>query len=185
MINSFGTKVIKRLSNDLQNRSSLTRRPILLTGVITMQSKQRGVFILEYVLILPLMALLLFSSMYLAMVFHDYNAINEVAREAARYGVVGNTNVNIRTLAAERCGALLTRLYVANADDIAVVRGKKSTLNNEKHLEVSIMVRKNHEHSTGMIDEFLPNTLSATVRMRVEQEADGLTDDDYEDEDPR
>ena len=146
----------------------------MLTGAVDMKLKQRGALIVEYVLILPLMIFLIFTSVYLGMVFHDFNAVNEVAREAARYGVVGNTDAAIKTAALARCNDLLTKLYATSAEDITVTRAEDSALNSEKYLEVSISARKVPEHSMGMIDEFLPNTLSAKVRMRIELEPEDI-----------
>lgn len=135
-----------------------------------MKLKQRGALIVEYVLILPTLLLLIWLSVYFGMAFHDYNAIHEVAREAARYGVVGNKDANIQAAVLTRCNELLTKLYVVSADRITVTRDKDSTLNDEKYLEVSITAKKVPANSMLLIDEFLPDTLSGKVRMRVEVE---------------
>lgn len=135
-----------------------------------MKYKQRGVLIVEYVLIVPVMAFLIFISIYLGIVFHDYNAVNSIARETARYGVIGNNDDAIKTAALARCNELLTNLYATSDTDITITRATDPSLDDEKYLEVSISAHKVSENSMGMIDEFLPNIINGKVRMRVEQE---------------
>ena len=145
-----------------------------------MKKKQRGSLILEYILILPIMVLLIFSAVYLSMAFHDYNALNEVAREAARLGVVGNKNDDIRNAAMVRSNELLTRLYAV--DNAQVTRIRKTNLNDEKYLEITISARKVPANSMGFIDHLLPDRISANMRMRVEVDPEGIKDTDYNDE---
>lgn len=135
-----------------------------------MNLRQRGALIVEYVIILPILLFLVWLAVYFGMTFHDYNTIAEVARETARYGAVGNKDENIKTAAFERCNELLTKLYVVSADNIRVTRGADSNLNNEKYLEVNIVAQKVSANSMLLIDEFLPDTLTGKMRMRVELE---------------
>jgi hypothetical protein len=50
--------------------------------------RERGQDLLEYALVLPVLALLLFGIMEFALIFFSYNTINDAAREAARWGVI-------------------------------------------------------------------------------------------------
>lgn len=145
-----------------------------------MKRKQRGALIVEFVLLLPIMLLLIFSVIYLGLVFHDYNAINTVSREAARYGVIGNKDTNVRTAAHARCNELLSRLYTVtnNDEDILIVRDKESTLSDEKYLEITITAKKDRTKSMELIDEFIPDTLTGKTRMRVEVDAPAETTTD-------
>lgn len=146
-----------------------------------MKLKQRGALIIEYVIILPFMIFLIMTAVYLSIAFHDYNALNEVAREAARLGVIGNKDEDIKNAAIARSSELLTRLYAV--EGTRVRRITKTKLNNEKYLEFNISARKVPEHSVGLIDRTLPDTIGASVRMRVEVDPKDLPDNSYTPED--
>jgi Flp pilus assembly protein TadG len=50
--------------------------------------RERGQDLIEYALILPVLALLLFGIMEFGLVIFSYNTIGDAAREGARYGAV-------------------------------------------------------------------------------------------------
>lgn len=136
-----------------------------------MKKKQRGVLIIEFVLLLPVLTLLLFSVIYLGMIFHDYNAVNAVSRESARYAAVGtSTDTTVQAATVLRSNQLLTALYRVNAADVTIVRGTDATLADEAFLTVTITATKDPTTSMPLIDTFFPDTLTGSTRMRVEVE---------------
>ena len=53
-----------------------------------MQNKNRGAAMVEFALVAPFFFMLMACIIYGAMVMHDINSLNEIARNTARYGAV-------------------------------------------------------------------------------------------------
>ena len=133
-------------------------------------SRQKGVLMVEFVIVFPLFLLLLWLIIYFGMVFHDYNTVNQLAREGARYGVVGNTDAAVTTAVVDKGQLTLTSLYAVQAGDVKITRATDNTLNDEKYLEIEIVAQRTNQGNEGIVESFLPNKLPAKVRMRVELE---------------
>lgn len=135
-----------------------------------MRFKQRGVMIVEFVILLPIILLLLFSTIYFGMLLHDVNTINSVSREAARFGVVGNNYTNVANLAQARANNLLTGLYRVAPADITIQDSEDVDLANERVLDVRITARIVPTESMQILNGLLPRSLTGHTRMRIEIE---------------
>lgn len=60
-----------------------------------MQNKNRGAAMVEFALVAPFFFMLICSIIYGAMVMHDINSLNEITRNAARYGSVIESGVDV------------------------------------------------------------------------------------------
>ena len=58
-----------------------------------MQNKNRGAAMVEFALVAPFFFMLISCIIYGAMVMHDINSLNEITRNAARYGSVIESGV--------------------------------------------------------------------------------------------
>ncbi len=77
-------------------------------------NKQDGVAAIELTLILPFLLLMVFATVEFSRMIYQYNAINKVARDAARYlivhGIDGSTQtVNIDTTDSLIASSLITK----------------------------------------------------------------------------
>jgi Flp pilus assembly protein TadG len=84
--------------------------------MLNRRRRERGQDLIEYALILPVLLLLIFGVVELALIFFSYNTISDAAREAARWGVIVDAGVyrtepNIEAKAREVTEA--ARLYTA------------------------------------------------------------------------
>jgi len=66
----------------------------------------RGQAMLEFALVLPILLFLVMGIIEFGRIFSAYLTITELAREGARYGVVGNTDASIKTLIKNRATAI-------------------------------------------------------------------------------
>ena len=60
-----------------------------------MQNKNRGAAMVEFALVAPFFFMLICCIIYGAMVMHDINSLNEITRNAARYGSVIESGVEV------------------------------------------------------------------------------------------
>ena len=60
-----------------------------------MQNKNRGAAMVEFAIVAPFFFMLMCSIIYGAMVMHDINSLNEITRNAARYGSVIESGVEV------------------------------------------------------------------------------------------
>lgn len=60
-----------------------------------MQNKNRGAAMVEFALVAPFFFMLISCIIYGAMVMHDINSLNEITRNAARYGSVIESGVEV------------------------------------------------------------------------------------------
>lgn len=59
-----------------------------------MQNKNRGAAMVEFALVVPFFFMLMMSIIYGALVMHDINSLNEITRNAVRYGSVIDSGVS-------------------------------------------------------------------------------------------
>lgn len=59
-----------------------------------MQNKNRGAAMVEFALVVPFFFMLMLSIIYGAMIMHDMNSLNEITRNALRYGSVIDSGVS-------------------------------------------------------------------------------------------
>lgn len=60
-----------------------------------MQNKNRGAAMVEFAIVAPFFFMLISCIIYGAMVMHDINSLNEITRNAARYGSVIESGVEV------------------------------------------------------------------------------------------
>ncbi len=60
-----------------------------------MQNKNRGAAMVEFAIVVPFFFMLMLSIVYGALVMHDINSLNEITRNATRYGAVIDSGVSI------------------------------------------------------------------------------------------
>lgn len=59
-----------------------------------MQNKNRGAAMVEFAIVVPFFFMLMLSIIYGALVMHDINSLNEITRNALRYGSVIDSGVS-------------------------------------------------------------------------------------------
>lgn len=124
----------------------------------------RGQAMLEFALVLPILLFLVMGIIEFGRIFSAYLTITELAREGARYGVVGNTDASIKTLIKNRATAItLTDGDITiTPQDPANPRKRGNSLQVSIHYSVDIVVP--------LIAELIPDPfpLTASCTMRCE-----------------
>lgn len=142
-----------------------------------MQNKNRGAAMVEFALVAPFFFMLISCIIYGAMVMHDINSLNEITRNAARYGSVIASGVTpaektaevqkfIRNKAAN--GGLF--LYELNGDP-KVSADENSEVTNEKTIKVVVTAQMKDGLPTFLFLDYFPaslKTISSTITMRRE-----------------
>lgn len=59
-----------------------------------MQNKNRGAAMVEFALVVPFFFMLMMSIIYGALIMHDINSLNEITRNAVRYGSVMDSGIS-------------------------------------------------------------------------------------------
>ena len=150
-----------------------------------MQNKNRGAAMVEFALVAPFFFMLISCIIYGAMVMHDINSLNEITRNAARYGSVIASGVTpaektaevqkfIRNKAAN--GGLF--LYELNGDpkvsadeNSEVSMGVGENASKEKAIKVTASAQMKDGLPTFLFLDYFPEsmrTISSTITMRRE-----------------
>lgn len=150
-----------------------------------MQNKNRGAAMVEFAIVAPFFFMLMCSIIYGAMVMHDINSLNEITRNAARYGSVIESGVDvnekekavqdfIKSKAAN--GGLF--LYEIKTDpevladeNSEVVMGSGEAASREKAIKVTASAVMKDGLPTFLFLDYFPEsmkTISSTITMRRE-----------------
>ena len=150
-----------------------------------MQNKNRGAAMVEFALVAPFFFMLISCIIYGAMVMHDINSLNEITRNAARYGSVIESGVTsdkkktevekfIRNKAAN--GGLF--LYEIKTDpevladeNSEVNMGVDANVSKEKAIKVTASAVMKDGLPTFLFLDYFPEsmkTISSTITMRRE-----------------
>ena len=150
-----------------------------------MQNKNRGAAMVEFALVAPFFFMLISCIIYGAMVMHDINSLNEITRNAARYGSVIESGVEdskkieavqnfIKNKAAN--GGLF--LYVIKTDpevladeNSEVSMGVGENASTEKAIKVTASAVMKDGLPTFLFLDYFPEsmkTISSTITMRRE-----------------
>lgn len=150
-----------------------------------MQNKNRGAAMVEFALVAPFFFMLICCIIYGAMVMHDINSLNEITRNAARYGSVIESGVTsdekkvavqkfIKNKAAN--GGLF--LYEIKTDpevladeNSEVSLGEDANASKEKAIKVTASAKMKAGLPTFLFLDYLPEsmrTISSTITMRRE-----------------
>ena len=158
-----------------------------------MKAKQRGASMVEFALILPGFLLLMCLVIYGGMWMYAQNTLNEIARNAARYGAVetaANTQSNveygeeqpasntIRTknvikVAQEAASESLILYSIdtskATHKDNLGATAEVVTVNAEDSIQVELKAGLIKDNLPPLIDGFLPDDISSKMIMRIEK----------------
>ena len=159
-----------------------------------MKAKQRGASMVEFAIILPGFLLLMCLVIYGGMWMYAQNTLNEIARNAVRYGAVeaasntqegveygenseGDTIVirtkNVEKVAKEAATESLILYSIDNTktdnkDGIGATATVVS-VNSEDSIQVELKAGLMEDNLPPLIDGFLPDYISSKMIMRIEK----------------
>ena len=158
-----------------------------------MKAKQRGASMLEFAIVLPGFLLLMCLVIYGGMWMYAQNTLNEIARNAVRYGAVeaastaqtgveygeeepaSNTirKINVVKVAKEAATDSLVLYSIdsgktANTNGIGVTASIEQ-VNSEDSIQVELKAGLMEDNLPPLIDGFLPNYISSKMVMRIEK----------------
>ena len=158
-----------------------------------MKAKQRGASMVEFALILPGFLLLMCLVIYGGMWMYAQNTLNEIARNAVRYGAVetaANTQSdveygeeqpasntirtkNVIKVAQEAASESLILYSIdtgkATHKDNLGATAKVVTVNAEDSIQVELKAGLIKDNLPPLIDGFLPDDISSKMIMRIEK----------------
>ena len=158
-----------------------------------MKAKQRGASMVEFALILPGFLLLMCLVIYGGMWMYAQNTLNEIARNAVRYGAVetaANTQSdveygeeqpasntirtkNVIKVAQEAASESLILYSIdtskATHKDNLGAKAEVVTVNNEDSIQVELKAGLIKDNLPPLIDGFLPDYISSKMIMRIEK----------------
>ena len=150
-----------------------------------MQNKNRGAAMVEFALVAPFFFMLISCIIYGAMVMHDINSLNEITRNAARYGSVINSGVDVNEKEkavqdfiknkAANGGLFLYEIKndpeVLADENSEVSMGFGADASKEKAIKVTASAQMKAGLPTFLFLDYLPDsmkTISSTITMRRE-----------------
>ena len=150
-----------------------------------MNAKQRGASMVEFALILPGFLLLMCLVIYGGMWMYAQNTLNEIARNAVRYGAVetaANTQSDVEYGKEPTSDAIREKNVKQFAEEAAVeslilysidkdnTTAKVVTVIDEKDsIQVELKAGLIKDNLPPLIDGFLPNYISSKMIMRIEK----------------
>ena len=158
-----------------------------------MNAKQRGASMVEFAIILPGFLLLMCLVIYGGMWMYAQNTLNEIARNAVRYGAVetaANTQSdveygeeqpasntirtkNVIKVATEAASESLILYSIdtskATHKDNLGAKAEVVTVNNEDSIQVELKAGLIKDNLPPLIDGFLPDSISSKMIMRIEK----------------
>ena len=158
-----------------------------------MKAKQRGASMVEFAIILPGFLLLMCLVIYGGMWMYAQNTLNEIARNAVRYGAVeaaANTQSdveygeeqpasntirtkNVIKVATEAASESLILYSIdtskATHKDNLGATAEVVTVNAEDSIQVELKAGLIEDNLPPLIDDFLPNYISSKMIMRIEK----------------
>lgn len=148
-----------------------------------MQNKNRGAAMVEFALVAPFFFMLISCIIYGAMVMHDINSLNEITRNAARYGSVIASGVTPEEKTAEvqkfiknkaANGGLFLYEIKTNPEVLADENSEVSlgaNASKEKAIKVKASAQMKDGLPTFLFLDYFPEsmkTISSTITMRRE-----------------
>lgn len=158
-----------------------------------MKAKQRGASMVEFAIILPGFLLLMCLVIYGGMWMYAQNTLNEIARNAVRYGAVevaSNTQegvdyesetptsnaVRIKNVVKVAKEAATESLILYSIDNTKTtnttgigVTASIEQVNSEDSIQVELKAGLIEDNLPPLIDGFLPNYISSKMIMRIEK----------------
>lgn len=149
-----------------------------------MQNKNRGAAMVEFALVVPFFFMLMMSIIYGALVMHDINSLNEITRNAVRYGSVIDSGVSFDdkktamvNFVKEKANDSLVLYRVQNGTQVEVVDseidiGNSSSESSFKDQSIKLTVTaKMVDGMPKLFMDYFPadlKTISSTLTMRRE-----------------
>lgn len=150
-----------------------------------MQNKNRGAAMVEFAIVAPFFFMLMCSIIYGAMVMHDINSLNEITRNAARYGSVIESGVDVNDKEkavqdfikdkAANGGLFLYEIKTDNEVEVnadsEVSLGNGEAALKVKAIEVTASAKMKDGLPTFLFLDYFPDsmkTISSTITMRRE-----------------
>ena len=150
-----------------------------------MQNKNRGAAMVEFALVAPFFFMLIACIIYGAMVMHDINSLNEITRNAARYGSVIESGVEVNDKEkavkdfiknkAANGGLFLYEIKTdpeVSADENSEISlGVDANASKEKAIKVKASAVMKDGLPTFLFLDYFPEsmrTISSTITMRRE-----------------
>ena len=150
-----------------------------------MQNKNRGAAMVEFALVAPFFFMLICCIIYGAMVMHDINSLNEITRNAARYGSVIESGVDandkeraVQAFIKDKAANGGLFLYEIKTDNEVVVNpnsevsiGVGANAPKEKAIKVTASAQMKDGLPTFLFLDYFPDsmkTISSTITMRRE-----------------
>lgn len=150
-----------------------------------MQNKNRGAAMVEFALVAPFFFMLIACIIYGAMVMHDINSLNEITRNAARYGSVIESGVDVNDKEkavkdfiknkAANGGLFLYEIKTdpeVSADENSEVNmGVDANASKEKAIKVTASAQMKNGLPTFLFLDYFPEsmrTITSTITMRRE-----------------
>ena len=158
-----------------------------------MKAKQRGASMVEFAIILPGFLLLMCLVIYGGMWMYAQNTLNEIARNAVRYGAVEAAAAtqegvdygdnaptsdairekNVKRFAEEAASESLILYSIdtskATHKDNLGATAEVVTVNAEDSIQVELKAGLIKDNLPPLIDGFLPNYISSKMIMRIEK----------------
>ena len=158
-----------------------------------MKAKQRGASMVEFAIVLPGFLLLMCLVIYGGMWMYAQNTLNEIARNAVRYGAVeaastaqtgveygegepeSNTirRINVVKVAKEAASDSLILYSIdsgkATHKENLGATADVVTVNAEESIQVELKAGLIEDNLPPLIDGFLPNYISSKMIMRIEK----------------
>ena len=158
-----------------------------------MKAKQRGASMVEFALILPGFLLLMCLVIYGGMWMYAQNTLNEIARNAVRYGAVEAAAAtqegvnygdnaptsdairekNVKKFAEEAASESLILYSIdtskATHKDNLGATAEVVTVNAEDSIQVELKAGLIKDNLPPLIDGFLPDSISSKMIMRIEK----------------
>lgn len=149
-----------------------------------MQNKNRGAAMVEFALVAPFFFMLISCIIYGAMIMHDINSLNEITRNAARYGSVIASGVTPAEKTAEvqkfirnkadNGGLFLYTIETAEVlpdEKSEVSLGEDANASKEKAIKVTASAKMKDGLPTFLFLDYFPEsmkTITSTITMRRE-----------------
>ena len=150
-----------------------------------MQNKNRGAAMVEFALVVPFFFMLLLSIVYGAFVMHDINTLNEITRNAVRYGSVIDSGVSFNdkkeamvNFVKEKANGTLFLYEVKNGTQVEVVDSEISVGNSssessfkDQSIKLTVTAKMNETGMPTLFMDYFPKdlkTISSTLTMRRE-----------------
>lgn len=145
-----------------------------------MKAKQRGASMVEFAIILPGFLLLMCLVIYGGMWMYAQNTLNEIARNAVRYGAVEESSKseeeesdtirinNVKKVAKEAAKESLI-LYSIDKDNMGVEVKLVKVISDNDSIQVELKAGLMEDDLLPLIDGFLPDQISSKMVMWIEK----------------